>query len=67
VKAIGYINAHKILVIPVVLVLTWAYDNWSTAAFIYLGMHGTYSLLRPMKEGARSIVRPSRAVRSAEQ
>ena len=49
-KTISYINAHKILVIPVVLALMWAYDNWSIAAFVYLGMHGTYSLLWLVKE-----------------
>jgi protein-S-isoprenylcysteine O-methyltransferase Ste14 len=39
------INAHKILVIPVVLALMWHFHNWSAAAFLYLGLHGTYSLL----------------------
>lgn len=40
-----YINAHKILVIPLVLGMMWFYQNWSTEAFIYLSIHGTYSLL----------------------
>jgi steroid 5-alpha reductase family enzyme len=45
-----YINAHKALVIPVVLGLMWFYDNWTTEAFIYLSIHGTYSLLWLVKE-----------------
>jgi steroid 5-alpha reductase family enzyme len=45
-----YINAHKILVIPVVLGLMWFYQNWSTEAFIYLSIHGTYSLLWLIKD-----------------
>lgn len=49
-KSIAYINAHKALVIPVVLGLMWFYDNWSTEAFIYLSIHGTYSLLWLVKE-----------------
>jgi protein-S-isoprenylcysteine O-methyltransferase Ste14 len=44
-KTATYINAHKILVIPVVLGLMWFYQNWSTEAFLYLALHGTYSLL----------------------
>src|ERR1044072_4099469 len=39
------INAHKALVIPVVVGLMAWYDNWSTEAFVYLALHGTYSLL----------------------
>ncbi len=48
-KAATFINAHKILVIPVVLGLMWFYDNWSTDAYIYLAMHGTYSILWLLK------------------
>ena len=44
-KTSVYINAHKILVIPVVLGMMWYYDNGSMEAFVYLSMHGTYSLL----------------------
>ena len=40
-----YINAHKALVIPVVFGMMWLYQNWSTEAFVYLSIHGTYSLL----------------------
>ncbi|MBB5735356.1 protein-S-isoprenylcysteine O-methyltransferase Ste14 [Xanthomonas arboricola] len=48
-KAITYINAHKILVIPVVLGLMWGYHNWTVEAFIYLSIHGVYSLLWLLK------------------
>jgi len=44
------INAHKILVIPVVLALMWHFHNWSAAAFLYLGLHGTYALLWLLKQ-----------------
>jgi protein-S-isoprenylcysteine O-methyltransferase Ste14 len=44
-----YINAHKILVVPVVLGMMWRYGNWSTEAFIYLSIHGTYSVLWLLK------------------
>ncbi len=39
------INVHKALVVPIVLLLMWCYDNWSTEAFVYLSFHGTYGLL----------------------
>jgi protein-S-isoprenylcysteine O-methyltransferase Ste14 len=45
-----FINAHKILVTPVVLGLMCFYRNWSTAAFVYLALHGTYSLLWLLKQ-----------------
>lgn len=44
-KVATYINAHKILVVPIILGMMWFYQNWSTEAFIYLSIHGTYSLL----------------------
>jgi protein-S-isoprenylcysteine O-methyltransferase Ste14 len=44
------INTHKILVIPVVLELMWHFHNWSAPAFLYLGLHGTYSLLWLIKQ-----------------
>jgi len=50
ITSIVYINAHKILVIPIVLGLMIFFDNWSTEAFIYLSIHGTYSLLWLVKE-----------------
>jgi hypothetical protein len=49
-KVIIYINAHKALVIPVLFALMSFYDNWSMEAFIYLSIHGTYSLLWLVKE-----------------
>jgi len=45
-----YINAHKALVIPIVLGLMWFYQNWSTEAFVYLSIHGTYSVLWLVKQ-----------------
>ena len=39
------IDIHKALVIPVVFGLMWTYGNWSTEAYVYLALHGTYSLL----------------------
>jgi protein-S-isoprenylcysteine O-methyltransferase Ste14 len=45
-----YINAHKALVIPVVLSMMWVYQNWSTEAFVYLSIHGTYSILWLIKQ-----------------
>ena len=45
-----YIDLHKALVIPVVLALMGYYHNGSTDAFVYLGMHGSYSLLWLIKQ-----------------
>jgi protein-S-isoprenylcysteine O-methyltransferase Ste14 len=45
-----FINAHKILVPPVVIGLMWYFHNWSTEAFVYLALHGTYSLLWLIKQ-----------------
>jgi steroid 5-alpha reductase family enzyme len=44
-KVATAINMHKILVTPVVLGLMWFFHNWSTEAFIYLAIHGSYSIL----------------------
>lgn len=44
-KVATFINVHKILVVPIVVGMMWFYQNWSTEAFIYLGLHGTYSIL----------------------
>jgi protein-S-isoprenylcysteine O-methyltransferase Ste14 len=44
------IDLHKALVIPIVLALMGYYHNWSTDAFVYLGMHGSYSLLWLIKQ-----------------
>lgn len=49
-KTISYINAHKILVPPLVLGMMWYFDNWSIEAFVYLSLHGTYALLWLIKE-----------------
>ena len=49
-KVATYINIHKALVIPLVLRMMWFYNNWSTEAFIYLSIHGTYSLLWLIKQ-----------------
>jgi steroid 5-alpha reductase family enzyme len=48
-KIATFINAHKILVVPVVAGLMWFYDNWSTEAFLYLALHGTYGVLWLLK------------------
>ncbi len=44
------INAHKILVSPIVVALMWHFHNWTAAAFLYLGLHGTYTLLWLIKQ-----------------
>ena len=44
------INAHKILVTPIVFAMMLYFHNWSAAAFLYLGLHGTYSLLWLIKQ-----------------
>jgi hypothetical protein len=44
------INLHKILVTPIVLALMWHFHNWSAAAFLYFGLHGTYTLLWLIKQ-----------------
>lgn len=49
-KVISYINAHKIVVPPLVVGLMWFFDNWSTEAYVYLSLHGTYAVLWLIKE-----------------
>jgi protein-S-isoprenylcysteine O-methyltransferase Ste14 len=44
------INAHKILVTPIVLALMWYFHNWGPEALEYLALHGTYSLLWLLKQ-----------------
>jgi protein-S-isoprenylcysteine O-methyltransferase Ste14 len=44
-KTSVFINTHKILVTPVVLGMMWYFDNWSVETFVYLAMHGTYTVL----------------------
>ena len=49
-KIITFINAHKILVPPIVLAMMWYFSNWSAEAYIYLSLHGTYAILWLIKE-----------------
>ncbi len=51
-KIATFINAHKILVTPAVLAMMWANKNGSTEAFVYLTLHGTYTLLWLIKYAA---------------
>lgn len=48
-KIATWINAHKLLVTPAVLAMMWTYGNWSTEAFVYLAVHGTYTVLWLLK------------------
>ncbi len=49
-KIATYINIHKILVTPIVLGFMWYFNNWSVEAFIYLAIHGTYTILWLVKD-----------------
>jgi hypothetical protein len=40
-----FINLHKALVIPVVVAAMLIFGNFSTVMWLYLAMHGTYSIL----------------------
>ena len=44
------INIHKALVVPVVLSLMWFFNNRSNEAFVYLAIHGSYSILWLIKD-----------------
>jgi len=44
------INTHKILVTPIVLGMMLYFHNWSAEAYVYLALHGTYSLLWLLKQ-----------------
>jgi protein-S-isoprenylcysteine O-methyltransferase Ste14 len=44
------INAHKILIAPIVLGMMLYFHNWSSEAYVYLALHGTYSLLWLLKQ-----------------
>lgn len=46
------INIHKLSVIPVVALLMVHFDNYSTAAWIYLALHGSYGLCWLLKHAA---------------
>lgn len=48
-KAAWVINLQKGGTAPFVLALMVLYDHWSTAAFVYLGLHGSYGLLWLLK------------------
>lgn len=48
-KAAWVINLQKGGTAPFVLALMLLYDNWSTPAFVYLGLHGSYGLLWLLK------------------
>ena len=45
IRFICFINAHKILVPPIIIGMMYWFHNWSTEAFVYLGLHGTYAML----------------------
>lgn len=45
-----YINLHKFLTPFVVLGMMTYYGNWTTPAFVYLALHGTYGMLWLIKE-----------------
>lgn len=44
------INAHKLLVIPLVLGLMWQAKDFSLAPLLYLALHGSYGLLWVVKD-----------------
>ena len=44
IKLAWSINSHKVLTAFVVFALMLFYDNFSTAAFVYLALHGSYGL-----------------------
>ncbi|MHC5537457.1 methyltransferase family protein [Singulisphaera rosea] len=56
------IDLHKALVIPIVAAMMSYYRNGSTDAFVYLGMHGSYSLLWLIKQQTYRDVRFDRRV-----
>jgi protein-S-isoprenylcysteine O-methyltransferase Ste14 len=49
-KAAWVINLQKGGTLPFVLLLMWAYDNWSAAAWTYAALHGTYGLCWLLKD-----------------
>ncbi len=49
-RARHYIDMHKALMIPVTLILIATYDAWNTSlVWIYLALHGTYTVCWLMK------------------
>jgi protein-S-isoprenylcysteine O-methyltransferase Ste14 len=51
-KIATFINSHKVLVAPSVLAMMSVYGNWSAEAFVYLSLHGTYTILWLIKYAA---------------
>jgi protein-S-isoprenylcysteine O-methyltransferase Ste14 len=49
-KMAWVINLQKGGTAPFVLALMWASDNWSVAAWVYLGLHGTYGICWLLKD-----------------
>jgi protein-S-isoprenylcysteine O-methyltransferase Ste14 len=49
IKAAWVINLQKAGTLPFVLLLMWLYGNYSTAAWVYLGLHGSYGLIWLLK------------------
>lgn len=45
-----FINLHKALVVPVLLALMWRFENYSIEIWLYLALHGTYSILWLLKQ-----------------
>jgi len=41
-KVYHAVNFHKIVTGFLILGMMWAYENWSTAAWVYLALHGIY-------------------------
>jgi hypothetical protein len=44
------INLQKGGTLPFVLALMWWFDCWTTTAWVYLGLHGSYGLIWLLKE-----------------
>lgn len=44
------VNFHKGITAFIVLGLMWWYDNFSTGAWLYLALHGTYGIMWLMKD-----------------
>jgi protein-S-isoprenylcysteine O-methyltransferase Ste14 len=44
------INSQKGGTLPFVLLLMWWFDNWTTTAWVYAGLHGSYGLIWLLKD-----------------
>jgi protein-S-isoprenylcysteine O-methyltransferase Ste14 len=51
-KAAWVINLQKITTIPFVLALMWCFNCWTTTAWVYAALHGTYGLCWILKDRA---------------